>query len=352
MTGETAPSAHMRPAVIDVHTHIYPRSYLDLLARRVSAPRLERRDGRELLHVFDGEEGRLVDEEYWSIEAKLEFMTRAGIQQSVVSLGNPWLEVFEPAESVKIARDLNQELASMAADTGGRMVGMGCLPSGDVEQIASTVVEVSGTEGLFGVVSGTQLAGLAFDDDELDPVWAALSDTGTPLLVHPHFGLGLSAMDGFGHALPLALGFTFETTTALTKLAMSGALDRHPKLTVIGSHGGGTVPYLAGRLDGCWQPDGVARARRDLPPTSALSRLFLDALVYHPRALRAAADLVSTKQMVFGTDHPFAIADPARNISAIAETFGPVEAGEVFAETARRIFSLPMIDEKVGSHGA
>lgn len=337
--------------MIDVHTHIYPRSYLDLLARRESAPRVERRDGQELLHVFDGEEGRLLDEGYWSIEAKLAFMERSGIHQSVVSLGNPWLEAFEPAESVEIAKDLNQELAGMAAATGGRMVGMGCLPSGDVEQIASTVVEVSGTDGLYGVVSGTRIGGRAFDDEELGPVWEALAQTGTPLLVHPHFGLGLEAMDGFGHALPLGLGFTFETTTALTRLAMSGVLDQHPDLIVIGSHGGGTLPYLAGRLDGCWAPDEVAKGRRDLPPTSALSRLFLDALVYHPRALRAAADLVSTRQMVFGTDHPFAIADPATNVRAIAETFGPGEAGDVFAETARRIFDLPEVGEEVDRDG-
>lgn len=335
-----APAAHR---VIDVHTHIYPRTYLDLLAQRETAPRVERRDGRELLHVFDGEVGRVLDEGYWSVEAKLDFMQRSGIHQSVISLGNPWLEAFDPADSLAIAKDLNAELASMDTDTGGRLVGMGCLPSGDVDQIVTTIVDVAGTKGLYGVVSGTRLAGLRFDDDGLDPVWSALAETRTPLLVHPHFGLGLSAMDGFGHSLPLALAFTFETTTALSRLAMSGVLDRHPDLCVIGSHGGGTIPYLAGRLDGCWAPDDAARARRPLPPSSALSRLYLDALVYHPRALRAVADLVSTQRMVFGTDHPFAIADPEVNIRSIRETFGDSEAQSVFSRTAQRLFSLPDI---------
>ena len=157
---------------------------------------------------------------------------------------------------------------------------MGCLPSGGVDEIVSTIADVAGTEGLYGVVSGTRLAGMAFDDLRLDPVWSALAETGTPMLVHPHFGLGLSAMDGFGHSLPLALAFTFETTTALSRLVMSGVLDRHPDLSVIGSHGGGTIPYLAGRLDGCWAPDDVARARRQLtadlgavPPVPGRSRL-------------------------------------------------------------------------------
>lgn len=327
--------------VIDVHTHIYPRTYLDLLAQRDIAPRVERRGGQELLHVFDGESGRVLDETYWSLEAKLDFMQRSGIHQSVVSLGNPWLEAFDAADSVAIAKDLNAELARMDPDTGGRLVGMGCLPSGGVDQIVSTIGDVAGTEGLYGVVSGTRLAGMAFDDIRLDPVWSVLAETGTPMLVHPHFGLGLSAMDGFGHSLQLALAFTFETTTALSRLVMSGVLDRHPDLSVIGSHGGGTIPYLAGRLDGCWAPDDVARARRQLPPTSGLSRLYLDALVYHPRALRAAADLVSAERMVFGTDHPFAIADPEVNIRSIRETFTDGEAQHIFSDTAQRLFSLP-----------
>ena len=335
------PSAPDR--VIDVHTHLYPRTYLDLLSQRDTAPRVERRDGLELLHIFEGENGRVVDEGFWSVDAKLEFMERSGIDQSVVSLGNPWLEAFEPAESVAIAKDLNAELACMESDTGGRLVGMGCLPSGSVEQIVQTIVDVAGTQGLHGVVSGTRVGGLQFDDDGLDPVWSALAETRTPLLVHPHFGLGLSSMDGFGHSLPLALGFTFETTTALSRLAMSGVLDAHPDLLVIGSHGGGTIPYLAGRLDACWAPDEAARARRQLSPTSALSRLYLDALVYHPRALRAVADLVSPQQMVFGTDHPFAIADPEVNIASIRETFGSTEARNVFSVTAQRLFCLPDI---------
>jgi predicted TIM-barrel fold metal-dependent hydrolase len=296
-----------------------------------------------LLHVFDGESGRELDEGYWSVEAKLDFMQRSGIHQSVVSLGNPWLEAFEAGDSVAIAKDLNAELACMDSDTGGRLVGMGCLPSGDVDQVVSAIADVAGTQGLYGVVSGTRLAGMSFDDNRLDPVWSALAETQTPMLVHPHFGLGLSAMDGFGHSLPLALAFTFETTTALSRLVMSGVLDRHPDLCVIGSHGGGTIPYLAGRLDGCWAPDDVARARRQLPPTSALSRLYLDALVYHPRALRAAADLVSAERMVFGTDHPFAIADPEVNIRSIRETFGDGEAQHIFSVTAQRLFSLPDI---------
>jgi aminocarboxymuconate-semialdehyde decarboxylase len=327
--------------IVDVHTHTYPRLYLDRLAARTELPRVDRRAEGEFFVIFPGESGRLIDASYWSLEEKLAYMDRSGISQSIVSLGNPWLDPFSPDEARGLAKELNAELASFADRTGGRIVGMGCLPQGSVADAVDAVVMIETTEGLYGAVSGTKICGLAFDHPDLEPFWEALASNGTPLLVHPHHGIGLEEVEGFGHSLPLALSFPFETTTALTRLAMGGVLDRHPNLRVIGSHGGGTLPYLSGRLDGCWAPDGEARARRNVPPSEAFSRLYLDALVYHPRALRAAADLVGTDRLVFGTDHPFAIADPAVNIASIAETFTQDEARLVFSDNARSMFGLP-----------
>jgi len=336
----------MTQQIVDVHTHIYPRLYLDHLATRAELPRVDRRPDGEYFVIFPGEAGRRMDETYWSLEEKLAYMDRSGISQSVVSLGNPWLDPFAPAEARELAEELNAELASFAGRTGGRVVGMGCLPQGSVADAVGAVGRIQETEGLYGIVSGTKLCGLAFDDPALEPLWSALAEGGTPLLVHPHHGIGLTEMDGFGHALPLALGFPFETTTALARLAMSGVLDRHRDLRVIGSHGGGTLPYLAGRLDGCWSPDDEARRRRDQAPSGAFRQLYLDALVYHPRALRAAADLVGTEHLVFGTDHPFAIADPAVNIASIAETFTADESRLVLSANAQAMFGLPVLVEQ------
>ena len=112
------------------------------------------------------------------------------------------------------------------------------------------------------------------------------------LLMHPHHGSAMDELGGFGHALPVALGFPIETTVALTRLLFAGVMHRYPRLRLVGSHGGGTLPYLVGRLDAGWRSDpSLAVACR---PSRAMSwpRLFLDAVLYHPRALHAAADLV------------------------------------------------------------
>lgn len=326
--------------IIDIHTHIYPEVYLDHLGARTEVPYVDRTESTATLFVFPGEAGRAMDESYWSVEAKLDYMASAGITQSVVSLGNPWLEPFDDDEGEALAHVVNEFLAGLEEATGARIVGMGCMPNGDIGTASDVIRQVSETPGLYGVVSGTKICHRRLDDPALDPVWRALSETSTPLLIHPHHGLGLGQMDDFGHMLPLALGFPFETTVALARLAAGGVLDRFPRLRVIGSHGGGAIPFLAGRLDGCWSPDSVAQGRRDRPPSTALRALFLDALVYHDRSLRATADLVGTDRMMFGTDHPFAIFNPAGS-TVIQETFNGNESRDVFANTARTLFGLP-----------
>ena len=138
---------------------------------------------------------------------------------------------------------------------------------------------------------------------------------------------------GIGHALPVAVGFPVETTIAVARLVFGGVLHRYPDLRIIASHGGGTLPYLAGRLDAGWRSDPSLSTRAPSPPSSVLGRLFLDAVLYHPRALRAAADLVGTEHLAFGTDHPFSIADPVANLAAIDEAFMEADADRVLAGT-------------------
>ena len=54
-------------------------------------------------------------------------------------------------------------------------------------------------------------------------------------------------LDEFSLATPV--GFMVDTTLAFARLILSGFLDRYPNAKLIAPHGGGTLPYLSGRLD-------------------------------------------------------------------------------------------------------
>ncbi len=331
--------------VIDAHSHLYPRSYLELLKTRTEIPRIGDHDGAEHFVIFRGEQaipggGRKLDESFWDVEAKVAYMDRVGIDQTVVSLGNPWLDPFDGPESADWARRLNEELASLDAETDGRVVALGVLPTNDVESAVEVAREVAATPTLHGLIGSCRVCGLEFDNERLTPFWEELESSELPLFVHPHDGVALDELAGYGNSLPLALGFPFETTIAVTKLVFSGVLARFPRLRIIVAHGGGTLPFLAARLDVTWRSDPAAQAKLDSAPSSQLACLYLDAVLYHPRALHAAAELVGPHRMVFGTDHPFFSSDPRTSLDAVVAEFADGERTDVLGATALSLFGL------------
>jgi len=257
----------------------------------------------------------------WSIEEKLAAMDRGGFDRSVVSLGNPWLDPVKGSQSIDWANRINAEFASLERTTGGRICGLGVLPNAEPDGVAQTVTEISITDGLYGAISGCTIGGRVFDDPELEPVWAELGRTGLPIFVHPHYAVALDQLGGFGSILPLGIGFPVETSIAVARLVLSGVFQRHPGIKLLVAHAGGVLPYLAARLDVSWRGDDEVRKRLSVPPSEALSALWLDSVAYHRRALDAAADLVGNDKVLFGTDHPFFKEDPADILATVTDAF-------------------------------
>jgi aminocarboxymuconate-semialdehyde decarboxylase len=329
--------------VVDCHSHLYPRSYVELLRARAEIPRVAGDRGSERFVIFPEEDvpggGRPLRSEFWEVGAKLGFMDEHGIDRCVVSLGNPWLDPFVGPESPGLARDLNAELGALGPETGGRIVALGVLPANEVGAAAQTVDEIAATDGLHGAIAGPRICGLTLDDPRLDAVWSALERTALPLFVHPHSAAAVEDLRGWDHVLPLALGFPFETSIAVARLVLGGVLGRFPDLKVLAAHGGGTLPFLAGRFDVAWRAAPALRQRLPRPPSEDLARIHADAVVYHPRALRALVDLVGPERVVFGTDHPFFNADVAPVLAMVRETLG-ADAEMILGANPKRLFGL------------
>jgi predicted TIM-barrel fold metal-dependent hydrolase len=161
-----------------------------------------------------------------------------------------------------------------------------------------------------GVIVGTKGVGNGLDDEEMDDVFAALEENNLAVFVHPHYGVGDGIFEGCGHALKLALGFPFETSAAASRFIISGGLDRTPNLKMILAHCGGTLPFLAGRLDSCVvsdehvAPGSGTRVLQNVP-SFYLKKLYYDALGYNASTLKCLLNLVGPERIMFGTDNPF-----------------------------------------------
>ena len=120
---------------------------------------------------------------------------------------------------------------------------------------------------LFSNVNGTGL-----DDPRFWPLYEAANDRDAVLMIHPTYPVGVEAMREYW-LMPLN-GFLFDTTLAASKLVFSGVVKRYPRIRWVLGHLGGTIPYLAERLDRGWRAFKECRAHIDEPPTTYLKRHF------------------------------------------------------------------------------
>lgn len=251
-------------------------------------------------------------------------MDQHGIDISVISLANPWLDFLPPAEATEKAREINNDMNTTCGQYPGRLFTFGTLPlSASVEEIVTEVHRLKRLKWMRGVVMGTSGLGKGLDDQRLDAVYAALQETRQTLFLHPHYGLpaevyGPRAAE-YGHVLPLALGysplpllcshkltspsFPLETTIAVSRMLLSGVFDRYPTLSILLAHSGGTLPFLAGRLESCIAHDahlmkqGVTRRS----VWDVLEKnILLDAVIYSSVGLKAAIEVSGADRVLFG----------------------------------------------------
>lgn len=297
---------------IDVHTHMYTPKYMDILKKRTEIPRVITVANEDRLVILPGEDkeittstGRPIGEEYWNVDAKLKFMDNHNIKQSVISLANPWLDFLVGNEAASVAQELNDELQSMCEHSHGRLFGFATLPVRNPEASIREIQRLKSLNRIKGVILGTPGAGDGLDHDNVKDVLAAISDAGFMIFLHPHYGVGNEHFHDTGHALFLALGFPFETTVAVSRLIVSGTLDRIPNLKVLVAHAGAALPALIGRLDSCVAHDHAIANRLNEAPTAYLKKMYFDAVSYSTPALESLIAQVGDDRIMFGTDNPF-----------------------------------------------
>jgi len=320
---------------VDIHTHMYPPEYIRLLESRNSIPLVRKVPGFddprlillaaevELLEATAAEgsttkpPGRPLTKHFASLDQKLHFMDTHGIDVSVISLANPWLDFVEPSAAGGLASSINAEFSDMCATHPGRLYFFATLPlTAPLETILASIGSLRRLKYCRGIILGTSGLGRGLDDADLLPIFDALAQADLVVFLHPHYGLpnevwGPRASGEYGHVLPLALGFPMETTIAVTRMYLAGVFDRVRSLQLLLAHSGGTLPFLAGRIESCVVHDGhlvregKAAAGRRTVWEVLREQIFLDAVVYSEVGLKAAVDASGADRLMFGTDHPF-----------------------------------------------
>jgi predicted TIM-barrel fold metal-dependent hydrolase len=297
----------------------------------------------ERFQLFPGDVGVPLTEDFHSVAAKIRYMDEIGIDHSILSVGNPWLDLDSGPDSVPLAESINRELLQQVEEYPERLSAMCLLPNHDVASVVDCMNALAADGRAGGVVTGTTICGLDLDHPELEPVWSSIAGAQLPVLVHPRSGLASNVVRGQGQALTLALSFPFETTVAIARVLVSSVLRRHPDLRIIAAHGGGALPYLYGRLTRAVQVDGGADERaRQIVNGRPPGGLYVDSILFSGPALEFCLSVVGHRNVVFGTDHPYPIADAPSSLSDIRTAFGdqPEKLADIMGNNAVRLFGL------------
>lgn len=267
-----------KPRLIDVHHHYLPPFYVEAIG---DAP------------IAAGTAG--VPK--WSPEASIAAMDHAGVEMAVVSITNPGIAVKDPKQRQSLARECNVYARKLASDHPGRFDGFAALPMPDIDATLAEVAYALDELKLAGIGLLTNYGDVYLGDPQLDPLLKELNRRKAVAFVHPTLPT-YSPLDRL--LSPAVIEFPHQTTRAITSLLYTGSFSRYPDINFIFPHGGGTVPFIASRLQSKKGPEGT-------DPGTILRRLHYDAaLTANPISFPALLGFAGASKIVFGSDFPFA----------------------------------------------
>jgi aminocarboxymuconate-semialdehyde decarboxylase len=325
--------------VIDVHTHMLANQWLALLKEHGGPQYSVAPAGKyaEVIHA-GGAPFMIPQPEMFDYALRIRNMNRARVDLAIVSLTCPNVYWGTSEISLRAAQVVNDDMAAAQRLYPDRIRWFTSLPW---QYPALAVEELARTQaaGAVGVMVLANIATRSLTDPLFAPVWQAIDAAGLPVLVHPTAPPGVAEMDMGTYNIVPSIGFTFDTSLAIARCIYDGFFDRYPNLKIIASHGGGALPYLAGRLDICYEHLPNCASKISEPPTNYLRRIYVDSVVFRLDALELAVKVHGPDNVLYGSDYPHAIGDMIGCLSRVDSLPGDVRH-LVREGNARRIFNL------------
>jgi aminocarboxymuconate-semialdehyde decarboxylase len=296
---------------IDLHCHYIPAALIERI--RVDGPahsiELLESDGKARVSFAQRDVSQPFPKGMLDVEERLTWMDEHKIDVQVVS---PWMDfsayVLDPEDGAWLARCLNQMTAEAVAARPDRYRAMATVPLQEPSLAVDELTYAVDDLGMRAVEIATSVGDTELDDEGLTLFWKAAEDLGVMVLIHP-YSSGPQRLSRY--FLANIVGNPAEETAAAAHLIYGGALERHPRLKVCLTHGGGFLPYQIGRQDRGYasRPD-LTATRVTRPPSAFLRRFLYDTITHDTAALRFLVDRVGPDRVVLGSDYPFPMGDP------------------------------------------
>jgi predicted TIM-barrel fold metal-dependent hydrolase len=272
-------------SMIDVHFHLIPQFFSDAV-----------REAGFMLAT--------ASYPAWSPALALDLMDKHDIALAVASTVWPGAGFLPADKAISFARHCNDYAAELIAQHPRRFGCFGLLPMHDMDAAiaeARYCLETLHFEGIGMFASyGERFLG----DPFFDPLMSYLSGAKAVVHVHPTVHPSSRALK-----LPYPgwlIEYVFDTTRAAVNLIFTGAMKRFGGIRFILSHAGGTLPYLAMRLELAPMIEASLQKTPRQEIMAGLKSFWYDtALASTPHILNTLSQIAGKERILFGCDWPF-----------------------------------------------
>src|SRR5438105_3303159 len=301
--------------IIDFHNHYYPPKYMQALQSGQSSVKVTiDSDGNPNLH-YPGDYNIAV-RGHRDLAYRQEVLDAQGVTRQVVTLTTPGTHVESAATAVRLASLVNDEFKEAIDTRGDHFTALATLPLNDPAASAKEFERATRQLGMPGAMLFSNINGVALSDARFWPIYERANERGAVLYIHPAHPANVDMMQEYW-LMPLC-GFLFDTTLAAASLVFSGVAERFPKIQWALCHLGGTIPYLAERLDRGFHAFKDCRAHIDKPPTTYLKEFYYDTVNFDQGALQLAIDFAGADHILAGSDYPHQIGSLRKMLDSIA----------------------------------
>ena len=325
--------------VVDVHTHMLNEAYLALLRKHGGGYKVKRVLGGQTGIVKDGAPFMTLMPGMFDYELRLQAMDRAGVDIAVVTLTSPNVFWGTARQSLEAARLVNDDMAAQSRRFPDRIRFMCSLPWQHPKLAVAELRRACDELGAVGAMQLANVDGVSLTDRRFAAVWKELDRRGLPVLIHPSAPPGTKHLDVMKYNLIASVGFMFDTSLAVSRMIFDGFFDRYPNLKLIAAHGGGALPYLAGRLDICFENMPACREKISQRPSTYLKRIYYDSVVFQQESLELAIQVGGEDKVLYGSDYPHNIGD-MKGCLARVDALPPAQRDAVRGGNAMRVFKL------------
>ena len=203
---------------IDMNAHILPPKYRETFYK--AAPR-----GFYIQDVVESLP-TLFDLDY-----RFRIMDKFEGMMQVLTLSSPPVEVIqEPAVSLDLAKRANDEIAELVMKYPDRFAaGVATLPMNDMDAALVELDRAIRDLKMRGVQIFTPISDKPLDSPEFLPLYEKMEQYNLPIWIHPQKPVGHAdyrTEERSKYMIFHIFGWPYETTSAMTRIVMSGILEK------------------------------------------------------------------------------------------------------------------------------